>query len=166
MSNRLRSSALALALALSPLAASAQPAAPSPEALKLARALVEKTSGDKDATLKSVAGPMVGMMQQMGIRQVDRAQAVVQEAVMPILTQHYDELVDIRAKTFASVLSVEDMKGIVAFYDTPAGQSLIRAQPAMAQSTVTGMTQWMTALQPEMQAKVQQVIKTHGWDKG
>ncbi len=30
---------------------------------------------------------------------------------------------------FAAVLSVEDMKAISAFYSTPAGQSLIRAQP-------------------------------------
>ncbi len=169
MSNRLRRSALALALALvlSPLAASAQTAAaPSPEALKLARELVVKTSGDRAATLQGISGPMVGMMQQMGIKQPDRAQALVQEAVMPILTEHFDDLTTLRAKEYASLLSVDDMKAISAFYDTPAGRSLIKAQPQLAQATMTGMTQWMGALQPEMQTKIQQVLKAHGWDKG
>lgn len=166
MSNRLVCNAVALALAFSPVAASAQTAAPSPEALALARELVVKTAGDRDATLQSVSGPMVGMMQQMGTRQQDRAQAMVQEAVMPVLTAHYDDLLTLRVKSYASVLSVEDMKGISAFYNTPAGQSLIRAQPQLAQATVTGMTQWMSGLQPELQTKIQQVLKAHGWDKG
>ena len=109
---------------------------------------------------------MVGMMQQMSISQPDRAKALVQEVVMPILTTHFDDLLTIKAKSFAAVLSVEDMKAIGAFYGTPAGQSLIRAQPQLAQATLTGMTQWVTAVQPEMQTKIQQVVKSHGWDKG
>ena len=166
MFNRFRGGTLAVALALSPFAASAQTAVPGPEALALARDLVVKTSGDRDATLQSIGGPMAGMMQQIGISQPDRAKALVQEAVMPILTTHYDDLLAIKAKSFAAVLSVEDMKAIGAFYGTPAGQSLIRAQPQLAQATLTGMTQWVTALQPEMQTKIQQVVKSHGWDKG
>lgn len=163
MSNRLCRGALALALAVSPFTALAQ-TAPSPEALALARDLVVKTSGDQAATLQGISGPMVGMMQQMGIKQPDRAQAL--EAVVPVLTAHYDDLINIQAKSFASALTIDDMKAIGAFYNTPAGQSLIRAQPQLAQATLTGMTQWMTSLQPELQAKIQQMVKSHGWDKG
>ena len=127
MFNRFRGGTLAVALALSPFAASAQTAVPGPEALALARDLVVKTSGDRDATLQSIGGPMAGMMQQIGISQPDRAKALVQEAVMPILTTHYDDLLAIKAKSFAAMLSIEDMKAIGAFYGTPVGQSLIRA---------------------------------------
>lgn len=166
MTNRIRNGALALTLAMLPVAALAQTAAPTPEALTLARDLVVRTSGDRDATLQSISGPMVGMMQQMGIREPDRAKAVVDEAVMPILTAHYDDLVTLKAKAYASVLSIDDMKAIGVFYNTKAGQSLIRAQPQLAQAQLTGMTQWMSALQPEMQTKIQQIVKSHGWDKG
>jgi len=167
VNNHCRAGALALALVLPALPAFAQTAAsPSPEALKLAEQLVAKVGGERAATLQAISGPMVGMMQQMGIQQPDRAQALVQEAVMPVLSAHYNDLVQIEAKSYASVLSVTDLKAIVAFYDTPAGQSLIRAQPQLAQAKVTGMTQWMGTMQPELQAKIQQTLKTHGWDKG
>lgn len=167
MSNRLVLSTLAVALVLCPVAALAQAStAPSAETLKVARELVAKITGDRSATLKSIAGPMVGMIQQMGIKQQDRAQALVQEALMPILMAHYDDLLAIHARSYATVLSVADMKAIATFYDTPAGQSLMRAQPQLAQATVTGMTEWITGLQPEMQMKIQQTIQAHGWDKG
>ena len=134
--NILRRSGVALALALPVLlaqapAALAQPA-PSPDTLKVARELVAKTAGDKTTTLQAMGGPLVGMMQQMGIRQPDRAQAIVQEGVMPLLNEHYDELLDVQAKSYAAVLSVSDMQAAIAFYNTPAGQSLIRAQPQLA----------------------------------
>ena len=164
----LRRSALALALLAPVLAApsaGAQPA-PSSEALKVARDLVTKAAGDRNATIQGLRAPMIGMMQQMGVRQPDRAQAVVQEAILPLLDQHYDELMDLQAKSYAQVLSVPDMQAISQFYSTPAGQSLIRAQPQLAQLKVAEIGQWMGALQPEMQTRIQAIMKTHGWDKG
>ena len=109
---------------------------------------------------------MVGLMQQIGVRQPDRAQAMVQEAVLPLLSEHFDEFLEIQAKSYASLLSVADMTAALAFYATPAGQDLIHAQPQLAKLQVTGMTQWIASLQPELQTKVQQMIKEHGWDKG
>ena len=141
-------------------------AAPDPALLKVARETVAQMQGDRAATLSSMAAPMVGMMQQMGVPQPDRAQVLVQEVVLPILSSRYDDLVAIQAKAYASVLSVDDMKGALAFYNTPAGQNLIRAQPQLAQLKLSGMTQWIGQLQPEMQSRIQQTIKARGWDKG
>ena len=98
--------------------------------------------------LQSLGGPMVGMMQQMGVPQADRAQVLVQEVVLPVLSSRYEDLLAIQAKAFASVLSVDNMKGALAFYNTPTGQNLIRAQPQLAQLKLTGMTQWIGGLQP------------------
>ena len=166
MSNRLRRLALVLALALPAVPAFAQTAAPSAESLRLARELATKTEGDRASMLQSLGGPMVGMMQQMGVPQADRAQVLVQEVVLPVLSSRYDDLLAIQAKAFASVLSVDDMKGALAFYNTPAGQSMIRAQPQLAQLKLTGMTQWIGGLQPELQTRIQQTLKARGWDKG
>lgn len=165
MSNRLRRGAVVLALILHTAPAFAQTAAPSPEGLRLARELATKTEGDRTSTLQSLGGPMVGMMQQMGVPQADRAQVLVQEVVLPILSSHYDDLLAIQAKSYASVLSVDDIKGALAFYNTPAGQNLIRAQPQLAQLKLTGMTQWIGGLQGELQTRVQQTLKARGWDK-
>jgi hypothetical protein len=159
--------ACAVALTLQPVGAWAQTTTPAltPEALALAKQLVAKIEPAPQQTIATLSGPMVGMIQQMGIQDPVRARALVQEAVMPILSEHVGGLVDLSAQAYAQTLSVDDLKATLAFYDTKAGQDLIRAQPALAQLRLTGMTQWMSGIQPEMQAKIVAMIKQHGWDK-
>ena len=138
---------------------------PSPASLALARQLVTKIEPAPQQTIAQMTGPMVGMVQQMGIDKPDRAQALVHEALVPILEEHISGLIDRSAQAYAQVLSEADLKATIAFYDTPAGQDLIKAQPTLAQLRITGLTQWMATLQPEMQTKIAEVVKKHGWDK-
>ncbi len=137
--------------------------APTSETMALARQLVAKVDPAPQQTLAAMVAPMVGMVQQMGVRQPDRAKALVQEAMMPVLTEHMSDLTDMSAKAYAEVLSVSDLKAVIAFYDTPAGADLIAAQPKLAQLRVQNLSQWMGALQPELQAKIQAVMKSHNW---
>ena len=152
--------------ALACIATSASAQTPSPEALSLARQLVAKVDPSPQQTISAMAGPMVGMIQQMGVQQPDRAQALVNEAVLPILSEHVTDLADMSAQSYAQVLSVDDLKAVLAFYNTKAGADLIAAQPQLAQLRITNVTQWMGKLQPEIQGKIQSVAKSHGWDKG
>jgi uncharacterized protein len=122
--------------------------------------------GDRTATLSAMAAPMAGMMPQLGVKEPDRAQVLVEEVVMPILTARYDALIDIQARSYASVLGKDDLQAIGTFYASPAGKRLAAAQPQLAQAQMAGMTQWMGGLMPEMQAKIQQVIKDRGWGPG
>ncbi|MCJ2080663.1 DUF2059 domain-containing protein [Methylobacterium sp. J-090] len=162
---------LSLCLTLSS-PAPAQPAAPAaqpvsdPATLKVAREVVAQMQGDRTTTLNAMAAPMAGMMQQMGIKEADRAQIIVREAVLPLLTAHYDELLDIQARSFAGVLGKEDLQAIGTFYGSPAGRRLAAAQPQLAQAQMTGTTQWMQGLMPEMQTKIVQIIKARGWGPG
>ncbi|MEH3144162.1 MAG: DUF2059 domain-containing protein [Methylobacterium frigidaeris] len=141
------------------------PAASTPDAatLKAAREVVALMQGDRTTTLNALSGPMTGMMQQMGIREPDRARVLVQEVVLPTLTTRYDDLLDIQARSFASVLGKDDLQAVATFYASPAGRRLAAAQPQLAQAQLTGVTQWMGQLMPELQAKVAQAVKTHGW---
>ena len=67
---------------LLPCSVTAQPApspnppvaAPDPATLKAAREVVTQMQGDRTALLNAIAAPMVGMMQQIGIKQQDQAQ--------------------------------------------------------------------------------------------
>lgn len=137
-----------------------------PATLKVAREVVAQMQGDRATTLNAMAAPMAGMMQQMGVREPERAQVIVREAVLPMLTAHYDELLDLQARSFATVLTKDDLQAVGAFYASPAGRRLAAAQPQLAQAQMTGTTQWMQALMPEMQTKIMQVIKAHGWGPG
>ncbi|MBP1181058.1 DUF2059 domain-containing protein [Methylobacterium sp. PvR107] len=153
-----------------PCAAIAQPApkpapaaAPDPALLKVARETVAQMQGDRAATLSSMAAPMVGMMQQIGIKEPEKAQVLVQEVVMPTLSAHYDELLDIQARGFATVLGKDDLQAIATFYATPAGKRLAAAQPQLAQIQLAGMQQWMQAVAPDMQGKLIKAVQAHGW---
>ena len=159
--------------ALLPGAAIAQPAtkpgsasAPDPATLKVARETVAQMQGDRAATLGAMSAPMVGMMQQMGIREPNRAQVLVEEVVMPTLSAHYDELLDVQARGYASALGKDDLQAISAFYASPAGKHLVAAQPQLAQAQLTGMQQWMGSVMPEMQGKLTKAIQVHGWTPG
>ena len=159
---------------LLPCSAMAQPAAkPSapaatldPATLKAAREVVAQMQGDRTALLSAMAAPMVGMMQQIGVKQQDQAQALVQEVVLPTLTAHYDELLDIQARGFATALGKDDLQVIAAFYATPTGKRLVAAQPQLAQAQLVGTQQWMQAVTPEMQGKLTKAIQAHGWGAG
>ncbi|GBU18824.1 hypothetical protein AwMethylo_30390 [Methylobacterium sp.] len=111
------------------------PAGSAPDAatLKVAREAVSQMQGGRAATLNAMAAPMTAMMQQMVVKEPDRAQVLVKDVVMPILTSRYDELLDIQARSYASVLGKDDLQAIGAFYASPAGKRLAAAQPQLAQ---------------------------------
>lgn len=141
-------------------------AAPDPTTLKAARDLVAQMQGDRTTVLASMGGPMVGLIQQMGVKEADRAQVLVQEVVMPVLSSRYDELIDIQARSYAVALGKEDLQAIGVFYASPAGRRLVAAQPQLAQAQMTGMSQWMQSVTPEMQGKLVQAIQARGWSAG
>lgn len=173
----MRASRLFAALCLGvvlPCAAMAQPtnqptppvATPDPATLKAAREVVMQMQGDRAALLNAISAPMVGMMQQIGIKQQEQAQVLVQEVVLPTLTAHYDELLDIQARSFAASLGKDDLQAIATFYATPAGKRLVVAQPQLAQAQMAGTQQWMQSVMPEMQGKLTKAIQAHGWTTG
>ena len=149
-----------LALAQQPPAAKP---APDTATLKVARETVAQMQGDRTATLSSMTAPRVGLVQQMGVKQPDQAQVMVQEVVMPTLSAHYDELLDIQARGYAAALGKDDLQAISTFYASPAGKRLVAAQPQLAQAQLTGMQQWMQSVMPEMQSKLTKAIQEHGW---
>lgn len=134
-----------------------------PAALEAAKAVVAKMQGNRTALFASMAEPMVGYVQQAGVPDREKADVVVREVVLPLMSDHYDELLTITAQSFAQALSAADLQAISAFYDTPAGQSLLKAQPQLAQAQLTGISQWMARLAPELQTKIVSAAKAHGW---
>ncbi|GJE58918.1 DUF2059 domain-containing protein [Methylobacterium trifolii] len=137
-----------------------------PERLAAARDVVRRAQGDRAALLEAMTAPMIGMVRQMGLDDAAKAQVVVREVIMPILAAHYEELLSVQALSFAAVLPKEDLQAIAAFYDTPAGRNLVKVQPQLSQAMLTGMQKWLGTLTGEMQAKIAEAAKAHGWNPG
>ena len=162
----MQSALLACALAAQTPAGWAQPkpqASPSPEALSLGRQVVEITNGNRDQTMSAMRAPLAGLVGQMGITDPVKAATLVNDAMLPVLNEHFDDLLTSQAANYAQVLSVADMQGVIAFYQTPAGRDLVAAQPALASARLTSLTQWLQSFRPELTAKVQEVAQAHGW---
>lgn len=163
MINRTSLAALCLATALSGAAFAQQPSAPDAATLASARDVVAKMQGDKATVLQSMAAPLAALVSQMGVKEPERAQVLVGEVIVPTLSANYDALLDVQARSYASVLSAEDLRAVATFYNSPAGRNLAAAQPRLAQAQMTGMTQWMSGIAPELQQKLAAAIQKHGW---
>lgn len=155
----------------------AEPAAPPPIAtevdaakLALAREVVARMQADPTEMITAMKGPIAAMfdqlMRQEGVTAPDAAQILTNEVAIPILLGHYDELLNMQAFTYATVLTEEDLHAIAAFYATPAGQRFVKAKPQIAQASLVGMRQWVMALIPEVQQKFVEAAKAHGWVLG
>ena len=156
------------ALAQGPASLAIDPdAAPaSPETLALARALVAKTNTGDIATLGWLSFPMVRLLGQVGAVGPEQSKAVMHEAILPVLSQHSAELAEIQAKTYAALLTPDELKAATGFYSTPEGQHLIAIHGPLLQLNLVAVTQLLETLKPEIQEKAQATIKAHGWAKG
>lgn len=155
----------------------AEPATPSPPSTKvdparlaLAREVIASSQGGRDVMLAAMKGPLGALLdqtlRQQGMVAPAEAQIVTDEVLMPILKAHYDDLLNVQALAYAAVLPEEDLRTIAAFYATPAGRRLVKAQPQLAQASIVGTRQWMAALMPEMHRKLAETARAHGWLPG
>ena len=137
-----------------------------PQALSLARALVAKTEPDGITGMPWTGMPMGMFMQQWHITPREHAQVIFHEALIPVLQKHAAEFREIEAKTYATDLGLNDLKAINAFYDSPAGLATLRMHEKQMKLNMAGLQQLLQTLKPEMQTKVDDALKTHGWTKG
>jgi hypothetical protein len=152
------------ALAQTPPAAPAAPPAPpppvpaaSPEAHAEALKLTEMIGVDKqtEQLLGLMRRQMVGLVMRAGAKppaddptkppilmKEQDAVKIVDELLMPdFIAQKGDltnEIIDVWANNF----TMDDMKGLVAFYSTPLGKKLIATLPAITQQGMAAGQAW------------------------
>ncbi len=67
----------------------------------------------------------------------------------------WDKLETMNIRLYKEAFSEEELKGILAFYKTPAGQAVIHKMPTLMAQTMREMQQTMVALTPALM-KIQQ----------
>lgn len=68
-----------------------------------------------------------------------------------IRTQAFDKLVDLMAPVYQKNITLEDLKAINKFYQTPAGKRIAAAQPKIAVESAQVGQQWGMWLQSAIQ---------------
>jgi hypothetical protein len=139
------------------------PGAPSAEALALARTVVEASGAGGMNTMSGLDLPVGKLRRELGATTPPQVKAVMTEAVFPTLFDHTDELTNLQVKSYATLLSVDDMKAIIAFYNSPAGKDMLRARAAIGQTNMTRAFKLVNSLNMDFRANVKIVAKAHGW---
>ena len=109
-------------------------------------------------TMNGLSLPLANVIKQLHLRP-DQARQAMNTVLMPVLTNHTDELSEIQARSYASVLSTDTMKTAIAFYDSPAGQAFVAARGRMTRMNMQAVQSLFETLMPEFQAKADVVFK-------
>ncbi len=158
--------ALAILGACAPATRAQTAAAPGPEALSLARALVAKSDAGGQAAMSGLVMPPPAYIAELGVTAPQQAQAVAREAIMPTLGDHQAELTEIQIRSYANLLSVAEMKAAIAFYDSSAGETFVQTRYQHIATNMAAAVALINKLRPEIEAQAQAAARAHGWPPG
>jgi hypothetical protein len=157
------SAAMALAAAPQSAAPAAAPA-PAPTPSAASRQVGEDQAAKRADVLKLLE---VNGVRKLMASQVDTmmkgfiSQAMLPpegaEAMKQVFTENFDKLIELCVQPYMDHLSHEDIKGLIAFSESPLGQRMAAAQPKiMAETTAAGM-KWGQQLQPILMQRMQEI---------
>jgi hypothetical protein len=166
----MRAVLLAAAVGLSGMTgvAAQQPAAPSPEALAVAKELISLMSGDMVNDMVSRTNAQVWPSIEQGLRgqypQIDAETiAELRGEFSKMLLESITEGMNDAPAIYARYLTVQEMRDIQAFYRTPTGAKTVKLMPQI-------MGEVMGNLAPRMQGTMQRInvaftgiLQKHGY---
>lgn len=159
----LRAGLAALVLAGGATVATAQTAAPAAPAqsqyseshLALARQVV--TSSGLSRSFEAV----IPQMEEGLLRQLARNPALVEDAtevvraLRPEMNLQRQVMVNRAARVLAGRLTEEELEGVAAFFDSPAGRRYVEVQPAVLDGLISEMQVWSQELNQYLQIRAQ-----------
>ncbi|MBU6497418.1 MAG: DUF2059 domain-containing protein [Rhodospirillales bacterium] len=87
-------------------------------------------------------GQMIQLVMRSGNKPPAEAAKIVDDLLMPDFTAKEDQLTHDIINVWASNFTLDDLKGLVAFYATPLGQKLIHTLPAVTQQGMQAGQSW------------------------
>jgi hypothetical protein len=112
-----------------------------------------------------VTQQMIGTMRQarpdIPPRALEIAQSVVQ-STLGDATRSPGGLMSRMVRIYARHFTHDDVKGLLAFYDTPLGRKTIAVLPQIAQEGADAGSVWATEMVPKIEAEVQRRMKAEG----
>jgi hypothetical protein len=152
---KIPSTLLLLAVLIFPFPGSAAP--PSDQSINQ---LLQLTKVDKlaDSFLNQMDGAMKSALQQTtrGKTLSAEEQAIIdrqQARMISILKEElsWDKMKDLYVQVYRETFSQEEVDGLIAFYQTPVGQSFVNKQPELIKRTMAIMQQRMAPLLQKIQ---------------
>ena len=136
---------------------------PSSASMALAKQLIAINGGI------NIYSPLVpGVIEQaklLFLQQDPGLQKDLNEVAANLRTEYaprISEVTDQLAKLYATTFTEQELKEVVAFYQTPAGKKLLVAQPQVAEQSMRFAQDWAKKLSDEIVAKMREQMKKKG----
>ncbi len=85
-------------------------------------------------------------------------------ALRPEFDKQADEMIDLSARIYAHLLSEQDVRTILDFFKSEAGNKYVNAQPLFLNELVAGIQAWQQKISVNMMTRVRQEMKKKGHD--
>lgn len=156
--------ALAAAVALTLIGSPAAFAAdPSPSSVATAKQLLTVTNAT------NVLAPLIpGVVEQSRLLYLQQNPGIgkdlteIATKIRADLQPRFSELIDAIAKMYATSFTEQEMKDILAFYQSPAGKKLLAEQPKLVDSSMSYAGEWANKLSEEVTAKMREELAKRG----
>lgn len=89
---------------------------------------------------------------------------IIRDEVLAALKESLPLLMDQVSLIYAEVFTEEELDAMLAFYTSPAGQSMIKKMPQMMGHTMQLSQQWGMALFQNLPGRVEQRLKAEDYD--
>ncbi|HEY2754351.1 MAG TPA: DUF2059 domain-containing protein [Pseudolabrys sp.] len=158
-----RLAAVAVVLVMASPAANAQQQQPSPAALATAKELIAVTG------TTSLFNPLIaGVVEQAKLLFLQQDPSLskdlneISAKMRTDLAPRFSELTDEVARLYATNFSEQELKDILAFYRSPAGQKLLAQQPKVVDSSMKFAQDWANKLSDGVIATMRDELKKKG----
>jgi uncharacterized protein len=163
MNRMLPTAALALALAVTAPAAFAQGAKPSAAAMATAKQLVTVTGAT--ALFSPLIAGVVEQAKLLYLQQNPMLQKDLNDIAAKMRTDlapRFAQVTDEVAREYATHFTEQELKDILAFYQTPAGKKLLENQPQVVNESMKFAQDWANKLSTEVTAQMREELKKRG----
>jgi hypothetical protein len=154
---------MVVGLAMPTLAEEAIPADDTPQRRVAAQKLLElfNMNDTYDQAMKQAMSMAVGMIDSQDIPEDEKANArKAVETSMGISMQKFswERMRGMFIDVYSDILSLEELEGLIAFYQSPIGQKFLRKQPQLSLATMEKMQLLMMEMMPDLQKAVDEAL--------
>ena len=91
-----------------------------------------------------------------------RAMEIAIEVTSKMFTERYSALMPKLVAAYARLLTPDEVRQMLAFYETPLGKRMIEVTPALSQAGAQAGSEWGQSMIPDLQAEMQRRFKAEG----
>jgi hypothetical protein len=110
----------------------------------------------------AVANQVIDRMTAENPKVTENMKTALKDEISKLMAEKMPDLMGQIVKVYAKYFSQEEIKGLIAFYQTPLGQKTIRSLPQVVNECMLIGKAWGEGLEPELIRRIEARLKKDG----